>query len=113
MPGFHLLCRFRSGLPPVDRHWSTRRATFAATLFADTKSRPAAMIPRATFEGRYHAATQRVRALPTERAVVPAMQGPHRSRNRIGSFAPATHLDADSTPQTRPGRPDCSEFRQT
>src|ERR1700758_2519165 len=113
MPGFHLVCRFRSGLPPGDPTWSTHRATFAATLSADTKSRPDAMIPRATFEDRYRAATQRVRALPIKRAAVPVMKGPHRSRNRSGSLAPAIHLDVDSTLQTRPDRLGHSEFRQT
>src|SRR5262245_403964 len=113
MPGFHLLYRFRNGPPPVDRHWSTRRAAFAATLFADIKSRPAAMIPLAAFGDRCHAATQRVRALPIERAAIPVMQGQYRSQNQSGSLAPAIHLDADSTLQTRPGRPGYSEFRQT
>ena len=71
------------------------------------------MIPRTTFDGRYRVATQRVRELPIQRAVIPAMQGPHRSRNRIGPLVPATHQDRDATLQTRPDLPGYSEFRQT
>src|SRR6478752_7828220 len=100
MPGFHLLCRFQNGLPPVDPHRSTRRVVFAATLFAGTKLRPGAMIPLAAFGDRCYAATQRVRALPIERAEIPVMQAQHRSRNQSGSLAPAIHRDADSTLQT-------------
>src|SRR5205814_9274141 len=94
-------------------HSSTPRATFATTLSADTKSRPAAMIPRTTFDVRYRAATQRVRELPIQRAVIPAMQGPHRSRNRIGPLVLATHQHTYATLQTRPDLPGYSEFRQT
>src|SRR6058998_2854222 len=113
MPGFLLPDRFPSELLPADEYRTARRATAAATLCADTKLRPAATILRASFRGRYRGGTQRVRALPTSHAAVPANHRRRRNGNQSGSLALAKLRDADSTPQTRPVLPDCSEFLQT
>src|SRR2546425_4818738 len=107
MPGFLLPDRFPSELPPADEYRPARRATAAAILCVDIKSRLVATIPRAGFQDQFRAATQRVRALPTSLAAVPAVRGPRRKRNQSGSLAPAKFRDADSTPQTRLVHPDC------